>query len=75
MGSSNSPRAAANAERLNFRTETPVTIRSVTGEMNGVIQIAPAKSCTLQAYWPEANVLITGRTDLGSGEPDYNAEV
>jgi hypothetical protein len=43
--------------------------------MNGVIQIVPIKSGTLQAYWPEANVLISRRTDPVSGEPDYNAEV
>jgi len=31
------------------------------------------KSGTLQAYWPEANVLISRR--IVSEEPDYNAEV
>jgi len=29
----------------------------------------------LQAYWPEANVLIPRRTDPLSGAPDYNTEV
>jgi len=52
-----------------------VVVRSDTGEMNGVIQIAPVKSGTVQAYWPEANVLIARRTDPVSGEPDYNVEV
>ncbi len=52
-----------------------VVVRSETGEMNGIIQIAPVKSGTLQAYWPEANVLISRRTDPVSGEPDYNVEV
>jgi hypothetical protein len=43
--------------------------------MTGVIQIAPVKPGTLQAYWPEANALIQHRTDPLSGEPDYNTEV
>ena len=63
------------AARLDLRDGDEVMIRSATGEMHGVIQIAPVKSGTLQAYWPEANVLIPRRTDPVSGEPDYNAEV
>jgi hypothetical protein len=43
--------------------------------MKGIIQLAPLKSGTLQAYWPEANVLIPRRIDLVSGGPDYNVEV
>jgi hypothetical protein len=43
--------------------------------MTGVLKLAPVKSGTLQAYWPEANVLIARRTDPISGEPDYNTEV
>lgn len=63
------------AERLELEDGTRVVVRSDTGEMSGVIKIAPVKSGTLQAYWPEANVLITRRTDPVSGEPDYNVEV
>ena len=63
------------AERLGLENGVRVVVRSKTGEMNGVIQIAPVKTGTLQAYWPEANVLISRRTDPVSGEPDYNAEV
>jgi len=44
-------------------------------EMSGVLKLAPVKPGTLQAYWPEANVLIGRRTDPLSGEPDYNTEV
>lgn len=51
------------------------TLRSDIGAMNGIIRIAPVKSGTLQAYWPEANVLVSRRTDAISDEPDYNAEV
>ena len=67
--------AREDAERLGLQDGTRVTIRSDTGAMNGTIQLAPVKSGTLQAYWPEANVLIPRRADPVSGEPDYNAEV
>jgi len=67
--------SAEDAERLGLDDSTRVKVRSDTGEMNGIIQLAPVKSGTLQAYWPEANVLISRRTDPVSGQPDYNAEV
>ena len=63
------------AERLGLDEGDAVIVRSETGEMHGVIQIAPVKPGTLQAYWPEANVLIPRRADPLSGEPDYNTEV
>jgi len=63
------------AEQLELADGARVVVRSDTGEMNGVVQMAPVKSGTLQAYWPEANVLIPGRTDPVSGEPDYNVQV
>ena len=63
------------AQRLDLANGARVVVRSNTGEMNGVVQIAPVKSGTLQAYWPEANVLIARRADPVSGEPDYNIEV
>jgi hypothetical protein len=52
-----------------------VILRSDTGRMKGIIKLAPVKSGTLQAYWPEANVLIPRRIDPVSGGPDYNVEV
>ncbi len=67
--------APQDAQRLELADGERVVVRSNTGEMNGVIQIAPVKSGTLQAYWPEANVLIARRADPVSGEPDYNVEV
>jgi len=67
--------APEDAERLSLQNGARVTVRSDTGAMNGTIQLAPVKAGTLQAYWPEANVLIPRRTDPVSGEPDYNAEV
>ena len=67
--------SAEDTERLGLNDGARVRVRSDTGEMNGIIQLAPVKSGTLQAYWPEANVLISRRTDPVSGEPAYNAEV
>ena len=67
--------SAEDAERLGLDDGTRVKVRSDTGEMQGIVQLAPVKSGTLQAYWPEANVLISRRTDPVPGEPDYKAEV
>jgi molybdopterin-dependent oxidoreductase alpha subunit len=67
--------APEDAARLRLKDGSRITVRSETGEMSGVIQIASVKSGTLQAYWPEANVLISRRTDPISGKPDYNVEV
>jgi molybdopterin-dependent oxidoreductase alpha subunit len=63
------------AQRIGLENGSRVVIRSITGQMNGVVQTAPVKSGTVQVYWPEANVLISRRADPVSGEPDYNAEV
>jgi len=63
------------AERLGLYDGDRVVLRSQGGEMGGVIQIAPLKPGTLQAYWPEANVLIDRHTDPLSGEQDYYTEV
>jgi anaerobic selenocysteine-containing dehydrogenase len=63
------------ANRLQLSDGAKIKVRSDTGEMAGIVQLAPVKSGTLQAYWPEANALISRRTDPVSGTPDYNAEV
>jgi len=73
------------AARLNVQEGMDIVLRPVreTGAgslasaaiMRGVVRIAPVKSGTLQAYWPEANVLIASRLDPASKEPDYNAWV
>lgn len=63
------------AERLGLDHGDRVIVRSQAGGMTGTIQIAPVKPGTLQAYWPEANVLIRHHTSPVSGEPDYNTEV
>jgi predicted molibdopterin-dependent oxidoreductase YjgC len=67
--------SAQDAAKQGLQDGSRVIVRSDIGQMKGVIQIAPVRSGTLQAYWPEANVLIPRRTDPVSGEPDYNAEV
>jgi molybdopterin-dependent oxidoreductase alpha subunit len=67
--------APEDAEKLGLVDGATITVRSETGAMKSIVQLAPVKSGTLQAYWPEANVLISRRADPVSGEPDYNAEV
>ncbi|MGH9858653.1 MAG: molybdopterin-dependent oxidoreductase, partial [Candidatus Acidiferrales bacterium] len=44
-------------------------------EFRGTCHLAPVKPGTLQAYWPECNVLLTNRLDPISKEPDYNTWV
>ena len=63
------------ADDLELENGFEVTLRSEIGKMKGFIHLAPVKSGTLQAYWPEANVLIPARFDPVSDTPDYNVEV
>jgi molybdopterin-dependent oxidoreductase alpha subunit len=68
------------AHRLGLRDGDSVLLRAsaanpVAREMRGTCKIASLKSGTLQAFWPEANVLISSRLDPASHEPDYNAWV
>jgi molybdopterin-dependent oxidoreductase alpha subunit len=67
--------APQDAARLGLPDGAPVLLRSKAGEMRGVCLFAPVTPGTLQAYWPEANVLISSRLDPASHEPDYNAWV
>ena len=67
--------SAEDAERLGLRNGDPLTLRNELGEMHGRVKIDRIKPGSLQAHWPEANVLIpAGRLDA-SGVPDYNASV
>jgi len=66
---------AEDATRLGLAEGNAVRLCSPVGEMRGVCRIAPVVSGTLQAFWPEANVLIRSRFDPASLEPDYNAWV
>lgn len=59
-----------------LRADDPVLLRSATGTMRARVFLADVARGTLQAHWPEANVLIAhGVVDAGGGVPDYNARV
>ncbi|HSM87836.1 MAG TPA: FdhF/YdeP family oxidoreductase [Candidatus Limnocylindrales bacterium] len=63
------------AERLQLRDGDPITLRNELGEFHGRLKIDRVKPGSLQAHWPEINVLVpAGRLDP-SGVPDYNATV
>lgn len=68
------------AARLGLRHGDSIVLRAGTPnpgvrEFRGVCHLAPVKPGTLQAYWPECNVLLPNRLDPQSKEPDYNAWV
>jgi len=66
----------ADAERLGLAHGDPIVVRNAHGELRGRAFIAEVAPGTLQAHWPESNVLIpAGRVDKDGGVPDYNAEV
>ncbi len=60
---------------LGLREGDGVLLRSEHGAMRGNVRIGPCKPRHVQAFWPEANVLIGRKYDPVSGEPDYNAFV
>jgi molybdopterin-dependent oxidoreductase alpha subunit len=68
------------AARLGVRHGDSIVLRAGTlnpggREFRGVCHLAPVKPGTLQAYWPECNVLLPNRLDPQSKEPDYNGWV
>jgi len=83
--------APEDAARLNLRDGDAIILRpTASGGAGGAVNsagphsgpalqgtclIALVRAGTLQAYWPEANVLISSRLDAASHEPDYNAWV
>jgi molybdopterin-dependent oxidoreductase alpha subunit len=67
--------ASEDAERLGLKQGDSITLRNELGEFTGRVRIDRVKPGTLQAHWPEINVLVpAGRLDP-SGVPDYNATV
>ena len=67
--------AREDAEKLGLRPGESVILRNELGEFHGRVKIDRVKPGSLQAHWPEINVLIpAGRLDP-SGVPDYNATV
>src|SRR5262245_11357954 len=63
------------AARLGMADGDPIRLRSSCGEFRGIARLAPVHAGTLQAFWPEANVLLPSRLDPASKEPDYNVAV
>jgi anaerobic selenocysteine-containing dehydrogenase len=63
------------AERLRLRSGDEVLLESDLGSMKARVRLEDVQPGTLQAFWPEANVLVRRHYDPASGEPDYNASV
>ena len=64
----------ADLERLGLRENQPVTVRSETGEMVGILARPfhiRAGNCLM--YYPEANVLVPNRTDPRSRTPAFKS--
>ena len=64
------------AARLKLREGDAIVLRSDAGAYEGRVYIAPLKRGSLQAHWPEANVLMDRtKRAAGAGVPDFNAVV
>jgi len=63
----------ADLTRLRIVPDSPVTVRSATGAMNGIIAKAYAEiregNCAM--YYPEANVLVSRQVDPDSRTPSF----
>jgi predicted molibdopterin-dependent oxidoreductase YjgC len=67
--------AAEDAQHLGLKEGDKITLRNELGKFRGRVKIDRIKPGSLQAHWPEINVLVpAGRLDA-SGVPDYNATV
>jgi molybdopterin-dependent oxidoreductase alpha subunit len=65
----------ADVRALGGRDGDAVVVRSEHGEMRARLHVAPMRDGNVQAFFPEANVLLpAGRRDV-SGVPDYNTIV
>jgi predicted molibdopterin-dependent oxidoreductase YjgC len=68
--------SAEDAESLGVETGSRVCVRSPHGEMPAVVHVARIRPGNVQAYFPEANVLLAASLrDPISGVPHYNAIV
>lgn len=63
------------AARIGLKEGDAILLTSSVGEYRGICRLAPVKTRTVQAYWPELNPLLPRRIDPESEEPDYNAIV
>ncbi|HVU06129.1 MAG TPA: molybdopterin-dependent oxidoreductase [Polyangiaceae bacterium] len=52
-----------------------VRVSSDDGSMTAHVKAGPCRAHHVQAFWPEANVLLGRRYDPASGEPDYATTV
>jgi molybdopterin-dependent oxidoreductase alpha subunit len=67
--------SSEDADRLGLSDGDAITLRNELGQFHGRVKIDRIKPGSLQAHWPEINVLVpAGRLDP-SGVPDYNATV
>ena len=68
--------APEDARRLGLGADEPIVLRSSHGEMRGRVFLAEVAPGSVQAHWPEANVLIGDAVvDPSARVPDYNAWV
>jgi anaerobic selenocysteine-containing dehydrogenase len=64
------------AQRLGLSAGDPLVLENETGRFRGRAFPADITPGTLQAHWPEIDVLIpAGRVHRDGGVPDYNSEV
>ncbi|MAW60552.1 MAG: formate dehydrogenase [Planctomycetes bacterium] len=67
---------ADDAAALGLRADDRIVLENETGSMEGRVFLAEVTRGTLQAHWPEVNVVIPhGSVDAGGGVPNYNAVV
>jgi anaerobic selenocysteine-containing dehydrogenase len=68
--------APSDASALGVADGDPVVVRSAHGEMAARVHLAPIRPGNVQAFYPEANVVLPPAVrDPRSGVPDYNAVV
>ncbi|MBI4441995.1 MAG: FdhF/YdeP family oxidoreductase [Acidobacteria bacterium] len=63
------------AQRLHLADGDTVLLQSEHGQLQGICAVERVRTGCLQAFWPEANVLLDHVLDPESGEPDYNVLV
>jgi molybdopterin-dependent oxidoreductase alpha subunit len=67
---------ADDAAALGLQADDRIALENETGRMDGRVFIAEVARGSLQAHWPEINVVIPhGSVDAGGGVPNYNAYV
>lgn len=63
------------AQLWGFEDGDRILLKSQAGEFEGFCRLGDLQRGIVQAFWPEANVLISRRLDPESREPDYNTIV